>query len=361
MTCMSLRSLIASVAAATMFGVLVPAWHILGVDAAAAQIRNAESSEPADSRPDQKTAGGEYSALYGQAVALVKAGKFAEAIVSASDARTAAETQLGSDHPDTGRILLFLAQLDRHEGKYAEAEPLHQRGLAIVEKAAGTDNDEIINYRESLASLYHIERRYQDAESLLMKSLASREKLLGPGNPELCTSLGALAMSYQSQRRYDEAEAATKRCLAAREQVLGPDHPLVGQSLHQLARLYREHDRSADAMPVFERATAVLGPNHPEAILAAIAAGEFDKAATSLGIRNPPSDSAGLARAVRRTFFGQVTELRWRDSRMYAGALLIAGEAVHGNGLWQPFSVQMAKENGEWKLVSISPLGLAWK
>jgi hypothetical protein len=139
---------------------------------------------------------------------------------------------------------------------------------------------------------------------------------------------------------------------------LGLDHAQVGQSLHQLARLYREHDRSAD---VFERALAMLGPNHPEAILTAIAAGESDKAARSLGIRNPPSDSAALARAVRRTFFGQVTELRWTGSRMNGGALLIDGEVVQGNGLWQPFSAQMVKENGEWKLVSISLLGLAWK
>jgi uncharacterized RDD family membrane protein YckC len=340
--------------------------NVLPIMPAERTKKNADSSDardqrPDNSRPDNKTVGGEYGALYGHAKELVKAGKFADAIVSASGALAAAEAQLGPDHPDTGRILVFLAQLYRHEGKYDEAEPLHKRGLAIMEKAAGTDNDEIINYRESLAFLYRIERRYQDAESLLGRSLTSREKLSGPGNPELCRNLDALAMLYQSQNRYDEAEAAIKRCLAAREKVLGPDHPQVGQSLHQLARLYRAHDRSADAMPVFERALALLGPNHPEAILTAIAAGESDKAAHSLGIRNPPSDSAALARAVRRTFLGQVTELRWTGSRMNAGALHVDGEVVQGNGLWQPFSAQMVKENGEWKLVSISLLGLAWK
>jgi tetratricopeptide (TPR) repeat protein/uncharacterized RDD family membrane protein YckC len=330
--------------------------NVLPIMPAQNKTRNADSSDA-----DNKTVGGEYSALYNHAAELVKAGKFAEAIAPASAALTAAEAQLGPDQPDTGRILVFLAQLYRHEGKYDEAEPLHKKGLAIMEKAVGTDNDEIIRYRESLASLYHIERRYPEAESLLGKSLMSRETLSGPGNPEVCKDLDALAMLYQSQKRYDEAEAAIKRCLAARENVLGPDHPQVGQSLHQLARLYREDGRSADALPIFERALALLGPNHPEAILAAIAAGDFDKAAHSLGIRNPPGDSEALARAVRRTFLGQVTELRWMSSRMNADTLLIDGEVMQGNGLWQPFSAQMANENGEWKLVSIMLLGLAWK
>jgi tetratricopeptide (TPR) repeat protein len=374
MTSTGLRSLVACVAAAMMFGMPVPAWQIPGVEAAEAQTitpaesgkGNADSSDakdplPDNSRPDSKPVGGEHVALYGHATEFVKAGKFAEAIVSASAALTAAETQLGHGHPDTGRIAVFLAQLYRHEGKYDEAEPLHKKGLAIMEKAAGADTDEILNYRVSLALLYHVERRDQDAEALLKSTLTSREKLSGPGSPELCESLDALAMLYQSQSRYDEAEAAIQRCLAAREKILGPDHPQVGQSLHQIARLYRERDRGTDAMPIFERALALLGPNHPEAILTAIAAGEFDKAARSLGIRNPPGDSAALAGAVRRTFLGQVTALRWTGSRMDAGALFVDGEVVHGNGLWQPFSARMTKENGEWKLVSILLLGLAWK
>jgi tetratricopeptide (TPR) repeat protein len=330
--------------------------NVLPIVAARNKIRTADSSNA-----DNKTVGGEYSALYNRATELIRAGKFAEAIAPASAALAAAEAELGPDHPDTGRILVFLAQLYRHEGKYDEAEPLHKKGLAIMEKAAGTDNDETNRYRESLAFLYHIERRDQDAESLLRKSLASRGTLSGTGDPDLCKSLDILAMLYRSQDRYDEAEAVVKRCLAARENALGPDHPQVGQSLHQLARLYREHGRSADALPIFERALAVLGPDHPEAILAAIAAGDFDKAATLLGIRNPPGDSEALARAVRRTFFGQVTELRWASSRMNAGALLIDGVVMQGNGLWQPFSAQMSKENGEWKLVSILLTGLAWK
>jgi tetratricopeptide (TPR) repeat protein len=335
--------------------------NVLPIVPAQNKIRTADSSDAGDSRRDQAAVADEYRALLGQATTLVKAGKWAEAIVPASGALTAVEARLGPDHPDTGRILVYLAQLYRHEGKYAEAEPLHRRGLAIMEKAAGTDNDEIIRYRESLAFLEHIMRRDQDAESLLRKSLTSRETLSGPGNPDVCKSLDNLAILYQSQSRYDEAEAAIKRCLAARETVLGPDHPQVGQSLHQLARLYREHGRSADAIPIFERARAVLGPNHPEVVLAAIAAGDFDQAARSLAIRNPPGDSAALERAVRRNFFGQVTELRWASSRMNAGALLIDGVVMHGNGLWQPFTAQMAKANDEWKLASISLLGLAWK
>jgi tetratricopeptide (TPR) repeat protein len=150
-----------------------------------------------------------------------------------------------------------------------------------------------------------------------------------------------------------------------REKTLGPDHPDVGQSLHELARLYRKLGRHAEAERAYNRAVAVLGPNHPEAILAAINATDYEKAARALNLGNPAADRDALAAAVRRTFLGQVTDLRWAGYRSSigpaAGTIVIEGEATHGNALWQPFAAHMAREGDAWKLRSISLLGLAWK
>ena len=118
----------------------------------------------------------------------------------------------------------------------------------------------------------------------------------------------------------------------------------------------------ADATSVYNRAIAVLGSNHAEVIMAAINAGEYEKAARALNLGNMAAgDRDAHARAVRRTFFGQVTDLRWTSHRSNVGAATVAvtieGEATHGNQLWQPFVVQMVREGVEWKLRSITVLG----
>jgi hypothetical protein len=47
--------------------------------------------------------------------------------------------------------------------------------------------------------------------------------------------------------------------------------------------------------------------------------------------------------------------------QLIAGTVDIEGEAIHGNALWQPFSVRMVREPGEWTLRSVSLGGLAYK
>jgi hypothetical protein len=82
-----------------------------------------------------------------------------------------------------------------------------------------------------------------------------------------------------------------------------------------------------------------------------------------------------VVQEIRRTFFGRVTDLRWTSyrytdqtginsrvgSHRTTTDLLVVGEAVHGNGLWQPIAAGMLPEGGEWKLRSNVLLGLAWK
>jgi tetratricopeptide (TPR) repeat protein len=197
----------------------------------------------------------------------------------------------------------------------------------------------------------------------LKKSLSIRERVFGPDQLGVCESLGNLSVLYESQGQYADAEPYRARCLDIREKTLGPDHPDVGQSLHEVARLYRKQDRHVEAERAYNRAVTAFGPNHPEVILAAITASEYEKAARALNL--PVGDQEATAAAVRRTFFGRVTDLRWTRYRSNvspsAGTVVIEGEATHGNDLWQPFAVQLVREGAEWKLRSISLLGLAWK
>jgi tetratricopeptide (TPR) repeat protein len=274
-----------------------------------------------------------------------------------------------SAHPqssdDVGTLDKQIEQLFK-TGKYAEATEVALRVIALQEKVLGPDHLEVAKAQDTLATLYRIQRRYVDAEQILKKSLMTQEKALGPDDLQLCRGLTGFAVLYDNQGRYVDAEPYLSRCLNVRERALGAGHPDVGQSLHELARLYRTQGRGADAEPLYDRAIALLGPHHPEAVLAAIHAGEFEKAARALNLGNRAGTTPdAAARAVRQTFFGQVTDLRWTSYRSIigptTGALTIEGEAVHGNGLWQPFSVQMLRDGGEWTMGTITLRGLAWK
>jgi tetratricopeptide (TPR) repeat protein len=265
-----------------------------------------------------------------------------------------------------------LATLDRQieqlfkTGKHAEATEVALRVLAMQEKALGPDHLEVAKVQDTLATLYRIQRRYADAEQILKKSLMTQEKAVGPDDLQLCRGLTGFAVLYESQGRYVDAEPYLSRCLNIRERAQGAGHPDVGQSLHEVARLYRTQGRGKDAEPLYSRAIALLGPNHPEAVLAAIKAGDFEKAARALNLGGRAGTTAdAAARAVRQTFFGQVTDLRWTSYRSTigpaTGAITLEGEATHGNGLWQPFSVQMVRDGGEWTMGTIALRGLAWK
>jgi tetratricopeptide (TPR) repeat protein len=273
---------------------------------------------------------------------------------------TSAHPQSGDD---VGTLNSRIEQLVR-TGKYAEATEVALRVVAMQEKALGPDHPDVAKAQDTLATFYRIQRRYDDAEQVLKASLVTQEKALGPDHSHLCPGLTSFAVLYESQGRYGDAEPYLSRCLKIRERAQGSGHPDVGQSLHELARLYRTQARGAEAEPAYKRALMLLGPNHPEAVLAAINAGEFEKAAQALNLGGRTSPDA-VTRAVRQTFFGQVTDLWWTSYRSTlgpaTGAITIEGEATHGNGLWQPFAVQMVRDGAEWKLRAITLRGLAWK
>jgi tetratricopeptide (TPR) repeat protein len=306
------------------------------------------------------------AALNPETLQLLEASKRPDAIALALAAVTDAEKRFGPDRPDVADALSNLANLYRFHGKYDAAEPLYRRALAISEKVSGPDAADVASHLDRLANLYRIQRRYADAEALLKRSLAIREAAFGAADLEVYPSVENLALLYQAQDQADgrtfEAEPYLRRALAIQEKAFGPDHPPVAQSLHELARFYRAQGRASEAQQSYDRAVAILGANHPEAILAAIKAGKFDQAARAIGRRDLDRLSEeAVARGVRQTFLGLVTELRWTRSSASKNVMMIEGEAVHGNQLWQPFAVFMARDGAEWTLRSVKLTGLAFK
>jgi CHAT domain-containing protein/Tfp pilus assembly protein PilF len=202
-----------------------------------------------------------------EALKLVDAGKYDEALPFAERALEIRERLLGTEHPDVAATINRLAGIYIDRGEYVKAEPLYRRALDIREKTLGKDHPSIAYSLNNLAGLFTMQGKYVDAEPLYKRSLDIREKALGQNHPDTATGLVNLAALYDSQGKYEEAEPLHKRALDIREKALGKDHPNTANSLHYLALLYTSQGKYGEAEPLYKRALDIfekaLGKDHP--------------------------------------------------------------------------------------------------
>jgi CHAT domain-containing protein/Tfp pilus assembly protein PilF len=245
----------------------------------------------------------------GKVIALIRAGKYAEALPLAQAMVTRLEQ--GPPNRDFAVALGNLGQVYGDMGRDAEAEPLDKRALAVMEKAVGIDAADMAPMLNNLAALYQRQLRYTEAEPLFKRALTIAERSLPANHPDLGRALNNLATNYEKQDRHAESEALTRRALAIyqkipgaepavatllnnlgqitkaegrygdaeppirqslaiREKVLGRDHVDVARSLNNLGDLYQRQDRFAEAEPIYQRALAIrersVGPDHPDTV-----------------------------------------------------------------------------------------------
>ncbi len=196
-------------------------------------------------------------------------GKYKEAEQSCQRALTVFERQLGVSSTDTAMSLAILgdlADLYKTQGKYLEAELLYQRALEIRERKLGTDHPDIAASLNDLAILYRTQGRNLEAELLYQRALEIRERQFGEMHPSTALSLNNLAVLYRQQGKYAKAELLYVRALEIYEKQLGEIHPSTARSLNNLAQLYLDERRYSEAERLFSRSLIiceqVLGEEH---------------------------------------------------------------------------------------------------
>jgi tetratricopeptide (TPR) repeat protein len=274
--------------------------------------------------------------------------------------------------PSVAQTVNDLQDLDRRTieliraGKKAEASFVAQQAVDLAVQQLGATHPIVAQRLDNLALTLRMQRKFSEAEPLLQRSLSMREQIFGNDDPDICQGLTNLAVLYEAQGRLGDVEPLLARSLSIRERALGSQHPVVGQSLHELAKLYKQQGRADEAKALFDRAVAILGPGHPAAIMVLINDAEYEKAARLLGVTNVrEGDRAAAESAVRRTFWGQVDNLRWTSVRVDRDndprLMVIQGEATHRNEIWQLFEVDMVPDGSAWKMRAVRALPLAWK
>jgi tetratricopeptide (TPR) repeat protein len=144
------------------------------------------------------------------------------------------------------------------QGKHEQAIELCSQALTLWEQALGPEHPENANALNNLGLVFHALRKPAESAEHHRRALAIRERALGPEHPRVARSLNNLGGALYLQGKYAEATGHYVRSLGIAESALGAEHPLVADPLTGLALSYIDDGRASRALPLAERALAVL-------------------------------------------------------------------------------------------------------
>jgi serine/threonine-protein kinase len=188
--------------------------------------------------------------LHSRVVAFYRAGKLAEAIVSARQAVELWRTVLGERTPDYAQSLSTLALMHQTRREFAEAEPLYLQSVQVRQQVMGEHHPLYATSLHNLAALYQARAAYGKAEPLFRQALEIREQTLGKRHPDYMRSLSSLAwlLANCPDAKRRDAPAAVKMASQAIE--LAPqnaDHFYLRGVAHYRAGDFKQALANLDA------------------------------------------------------------------------------------------------------------------
>ncbi len=230
------------------------------------------------------------------AATLEKLGDVRGAIAALEATVQHAEEAYGAQHPVVAAPLISLASMQFADGRLDDATRTIERAAATTEAAFGTDHwgtmsarleqmtildasgqsdraveiaDRLLDTAErvlgpkdirypgvldAVARVYFPAGREEEAIALFREAVRLHEIGAGEQHPSTLIFMGNLAASLLFSNRLEEAEVTGRIVLERNEEVLGPDHPQLVLALLGLAQSIREQGRWAEAAPLYQRA-----------------------------------------------------------------------------------------------------------
>ncbi|MDI1446270.1 serine/threonine-protein kinase [Polyangium sp. 6x1] len=232
------------------------------------------------------------SALFDLGRILTVRGNHTAALPLLQQAYEGERRKRGEDAEQVATCLEAMGRAHHMLGRTQEALDHYQRSLAIRERIFGADHAVIASTLVLIGIVRDDEGAHEEAISLLHRALEIREKALGPEHRLVATTLDTLVRFYGALGRLDAAEPLARRSLAIHEARLGKDHPSLADALVPLADIHLERHAPKRAIPLLERAIALLlrHPGDPTMLAdaryslaqALVAAGEDTRRAVSL-------------------------------------------------------------------------------
>jgi tetratricopeptide (TPR) repeat protein len=227
--------------------------------------------------------------------------------------------EFGPEHIDVawswgnlGRVLLA-------QGKFAEAAGNFQRAADIAERALGGQHPVLAPFLGNLA-LIRLELGEADlARRHVERSIAILEAAGGRNRHRVAELLVVAADVADLQGRHADALTACDEALAIDSAILDPEHTAIGRVLRCRGRALVGLGRGPGAVPILERALAILTRRSQDPLETAGAEAPLARALWTSGQRTRALDLARKARAAYAAATGrqrQVDELdRWLAER----------------------------------------------
>jgi tetratricopeptide (TPR) repeat protein len=264
--------------------------------------------------------------------ALLRAGKFEEALASAEELARLRRERQGQEHWQAVnarfavaavRLALrsskkdqdaYAASLDWQsradalvqKGRHREALPLLEQVRDIRRKVLGEDHPDTATSYNNVAFNLDDHGRYQEAQEVYQKALAIRRKVLGEEHPDTAQSYNNVATNLDAQGRYKEAEEGYQKALDIQRKVLGEEHPDTARSYNNLAANLKAQGRYQEAEEGLQKALdivrKVLGEEHP------LTAHSYNNAALNLsaqGRYKEAQEGYQKALAINRKMLGE--------------------------------------------------------
>jgi len=186
-----------------------------------------------------------------------ESGNYAEAAQIMEKRLAWFEKRFGPDHPETAKVINYLAIQYQDQGLFGKAESYHLRALAIRERAVGQNRSDTANSLNNLSILYEAQGAFDKVEPFRLRALAlvERDDKLDKGDKAslLSVALRNLAIFYMGQGLYAKAKPLIMRSLNITEHAFGKDHSDAVESLSLLASFYENQGEYAQAQEAYTR------------------------------------------------------------------------------------------------------------
>jgi CHAT domain-containing protein len=230
----------------------------------------------------------------------------------------------GMDHPETARLLLNLGALEADLGNPSAALGHYRSALTTMQRRLGPQHLGTAFALQRMAELARSQKQSAPARQWGLAALAIREQQLPPDHPDLATTLVGLGLSELALGQQRQADAHLRRAVEIRRRALGPDHPYTGLAELLLGLALwegkdpaeaRQHlEQAIQAYDAFLRSQApLLAVRERGRLLASVA--ESRNAFYSLVLQGP--QGRDLALRARLNLHGRLEEIERRQSSLF--------------------------------------------
>ncbi len=152
----------------------------------------------------------------------------------------------------------FLADIQLELDLLQEAEERCREAHTIAETQLGSNHPESVSELHNIGMLTIKQNKFEDAEPIYVAIIAADTSRYGAASPQVVAEMHILAKVQYASGQLDQAEHTLKRALQLREAFLGNQHQEVAETLMLLSALLNDKSKYAEAIPLLERALCIL-------------------------------------------------------------------------------------------------------